>query len=162
MRDVRFIGDELVVWFENGDTARVSGASVIPAGAKGVGWDKLTSDPYEIRIPTVTDAIVVPWSTIRLLTDPAYAAFVEEQAAAYARRMGTRIRALRDARGLRRESLAQRAGISTDDLSRIERGEMEISLATLGVLLDAMGCTYEDLAPRRRSTAPSARTSAPR
>ncbi len=162
MHEVRYANGELVVRFEDGDTAVVGGARVLPPGATGVAWDKLTFNPYEIQIPTAADVVEVPWSTIRLLTDPAYAAFVVAQAAGYARRMGARIRTLRRARGVRREVLAQRAGISTDDLSLIERGEQEPSLATLGILLDALGCTYEDLAPSRKSTAPSVLTSVSR
>ena len=162
MREVRYTDGRLVVCFEDGDRVTVPGTDVLPPGAKGVAWDRLSFDPYEIRIPTAEEVVEVPWSTIRLLTDPDYSAFVQAQSADYARRMGSRIQRLRRARGMRREVLAQRAGITADDLSQIEQGAQEPSLATLGTLLDAMGYSYEDLASGRRSTVPSARAPAPR
>ena len=109
----------------------------------------------ELKSNCPTGPIETPWSTIRLLSDPDYAAFVAASARDYARRMGERIRELRRSRGLSSRELAARAGIAPNSLSRIERGHHDVTLSTLGALLAAMGYTYADLAKPHAEPAPT-------
>jgi len=147
MADVRYDGGRLRVCFEDGSVADLDAARILPPEAGKPHWGRLRFDAYEITVPTTTGPVETPWSTIRLLSDPAYATFIAQGARDYARRMGERIRGLRRARGLTSRELASRAGIAPNSLSRIERGRHEVALSTLGSLLAAMGYTYADLAP---------------
>ena len=147
MTDVRYDDGWLTVPFEDGSEARVAADCILPPDAGVPDWSRIVFDPYEIVVQTMTGPVEIPWSRIRLLTDPAYAAFIAESARDYARRMGERIRTLRRARGLTAKDLARRAGITPNSLSRIERGRHDVTLSTLGALLAAMGFTYTDLAP---------------
>jgi DNA-binding XRE family transcriptional regulator len=53
--------------------------------------------------------------------------------------VGVRIAALRHERGLTQESLAERAGISVESVSKIEQQERSPSLTMLRMLADALG-----------------------
>lgn len=58
---------------------------------------------------------------------PAYAkALAREQ-----RRLGRRLRALRQERGLTQEAAAERIGLSSKHLRRLESGQANVTLATL-------------------------------
>lgn len=51
-----------------------------------------------------------------------------------ARQFGRHVRSLRGARGFTQESLAERCGLSTDTIRRLEHGSLSPSLDTLGKL----------------------------
>ena len=152
MSEVQIEDDRLTVGFEDGDRVSVPTGRLVAPDAGLPVWNALTWDPYEIQIPTNRGTIEVPWSTVRLLTDREYAAFAAAEARDYALRIGTRIRALRKARGLSSKELAQRAGIAPNSLSRIELGRYDVTLTTLGSLLAAMGYSYADLVETPAST----------
>jgi hypothetical protein len=145
MRGVRLVDETLIVEFEDGDRVSVPAGRLVTEDAGLPVWDAFTWDPYEIQVPTNQGTVQVPWSTVRLLTDREYAAFVAAEARGYALRMGTRIRALRKARGLPSREIAHQAGIAPNSLSRIELGQYDVTLASLGSLLAAMGYSYADL-----------------
>jgi transcriptional regulator with XRE-family HTH domain len=58
---------------------------------------------------------------------------------------GNRVRLLRGERGLTQEQLAERASISVDFLSLIERGKSSPSFENLDELADALGVTVAQL-----------------
>ncbi|MGH2587625.1 MAG: helix-turn-helix domain-containing protein [Dehalococcoidia bacterium] len=145
MTDVSYAQGRLSVRFEDGSEVSLDARRVLPPDAGRPNWQALQFDPYEIRIPTASGVLETPWSTVRLLTDPEHASFVAEQSREYARRMGRRIRALRESRGLTGKDLAARAGITPNSLSRIELGHHDVTLSTLGGLLAAMGYSYRHL-----------------
>jgi transcriptional regulator with XRE-family HTH domain len=58
---------------------------------------------------------------------------------------GNRVRLLRSNDGLTQEQLAERAGISVDFLSLIERGKNSPSFDNLEDLADALGVTVAEL-----------------
>jgi transcriptional regulator with XRE-family HTH domain len=58
---------------------------------------------------------------------------------------GQRLRCIRIDRNLTQEQLAKQAGVSTNQISRYERGFDDPSLPTLDRLLTALGCSYADL-----------------
>src|SRR5207237_315032 len=129
-----------------GTRASIEAQRLLPPESDPVEWDRLTWSPYEIAVPGAYEIVVIPWSTVRVLTDGAYAAHLARAAEDSARRIGARIRELRKARGLTGKELAQRAGIAPQSLSRIEHGQHEVVLSTLQSLLAAMGCTLRDVA----------------
>jgi DNA-binding Xre family transcriptional regulator len=137
---------ELVVDFADGTCARVEAGRWLLPDSDPVDWARLTWSPYEIAVPSAYEIVVIPWSTIRELTDAGYAAHLAQAAEESARRVGARIRELRVARGLSGKELAERAGISPRVLSRIEQGKNEVVLSIVQSLLATMGCSLHDVA----------------
>ncbi len=60
-------------------------------------------------------------------------------------RVAASLRALRRARGLNQQDLAQHAGVTASAISQAERGERGLSLGTLAQLSLALGITIDDL-----------------
>ena len=105
---------------------------------------------------------MIPWSTLRELTDAGYAAHLAQAADESARRVGARIRELRVARGLSGKELAERAGIPPRTLSRIEQGKQEMVLSTVQSLLAAMGCTLSHMVAEAAEATEPPEVAAPR
>lgn len=143
--DVRRRGDQLVVRFEDGTVAQVDVAQVVPTNADEVDWDALTFNAYEIHVPSADGDIEIPWSTVRVLTDPLYSAHLAAAAVEQARRIGSRLQELRRQRHISARELAARAGITPAQVSRVERGDPAEVFTALTKLLAAMGCTLRDL-----------------
>lgn len=59
--------------------------------------------------------------------------------------LGRKVRAVREARGMTQEDLAHRSGLSSVQISRIERGRREIRITTLLQLLRALDVSPEEL-----------------
>lgn len=62
---------------------------------------------------------------------------------------GRQIRDMRDERGMKQTHLARKAGISREELSRIERGHVTPLTKTLKGLSDALGVSLGDLLEER-------------
>jgi transcriptional regulator with XRE-family HTH domain len=60
-------------------------------------------------------------------------------------RLGRNVRAAREARGMTQEDLAHKSGLSSVQISRIERGRREIRITTLLQLLRALDVSPEEL-----------------
>lgn len=60
-------------------------------------------------------------------------------------RLGTRIRAVRKARGWRQIDLAEHSGIGKNHISELERGSREIGLRNLEAVAEALGLTLDRL-----------------
>ncbi len=58
---------------------------------------------------------------------------------------GDRVRALRSARGLSQEALAERAGLHRTYVGSVERGERNVSLDNIHALADALEVAAGDL-----------------
>ena len=61
------------------------------------------------------------------------------------RAFGGRVRALRQARGLSQEALADLAGIHRTYVGSVERGERNIALDNIWALADALGVSAAEL-----------------
>ncbi|MBA2446699.1 MAG: helix-turn-helix transcriptional regulator [Chloroflexi bacterium] len=146
-------GDDLVVCFEDGSCVQVDAQRVLPPDTRGAAWDAMAVDPYEIAVPTAEGQVEVPWSTIRALTDRAYAGHLAAAAREEARQIGRRIKELREGRHLSSKELAERAGLAPQSLSRIEHGRHDVTFTTLRRILAAMGCSMKDLATPPREPA---------
>src|SRR6266567_3757736 len=101
-------GSELAVRFGDGAEVVVDPEGLLPSGVRHVDWEALTFNPYEIILPTSTESIEIPWSTIRALTDRQYAMHLADAAREQARQIGLRIKELREQRGLTSKELAER------------------------------------------------------
>lgn len=58
---------------------------------------------------------------------------------------GLQVRSLRHLRGLTQECLAEKAGLSPEYISQIERGLVSPSFRTIAALSDALGTNPQDL-----------------
>jgi|SRR5581483_5785371 len=116
------------------------------AAGSDLDWRRMTFTPYELIVPSGSGEVEVPWSSIRLLSDPEYSAHLAAAAEEEAHNIGKRLKELRKNRNLTAKELAQRAGITPQSLSRIEHGHHDVVFTTLQRLLAAMGYTVRDLA----------------
>lgn len=144
--DAEYRKGHLTVSFEDGARVRVRAERLLSPEADEPRWSELTFNPYEILVPTPEQELEIPWSTIRVLTDRAYAAHLAAAEEDQARWIGRRLRELRRSRGLTGKEVAARAGISPQSLSRIENGRHDVVLTTLRRILAAMGYSLRDLA----------------
>jgi transcriptional regulator with XRE-family HTH domain len=71
-------------------------------------------------------------------------------------RLGTNLKRLREARGFTQLQLARRCGVTKGYVSKIEQQVLNISVANLEALCDALDCAPEDLLrrPARRDFPP--------
>lgn len=129
----------LTVEFADGSTARVRVEELRADPATSPNWDGLTHNDYEIVVPTAAGDLEIPWDVVRALTDPAFEQHLAASADASAKRIGVRIRELREGLRLDKPDLAERAGIPSAQLTRIEAGNDGISLPTLERIVSAMG-----------------------
>jgi DNA-binding XRE family transcriptional regulator len=148
-------GDHLAVRFDDGSWATVEVQRLLPPGSGHPDWTSITSDVYEIVVPTDRGDVEIPWTTIRALTDAAFAAHLATVAEEQSRLVGTRLRALRHRRKLTAREVAERAGITPQSLSRIENGRHDVVLTTLQRILAAMGYSLRDIAESQEQAAKS-------
>ena len=60
-------------------------------------------------------------------------------------KVGAQIRALRKQRGWSQDVFADRSGLHRAHIGEIERGESNVTLQTLKILADTLGCRIVDL-----------------
>lgn len=139
-------GARLTVTFANGDDVRISVDRLVRGAARHPRWDELRATTRDIVVPTDEGNEEVSWMDVRAHSDPEFAEFLVGTADAEARRIGRRLRALRERRRMTAKEVAERAGIAPLSLSRIELGRHDVVYRTLGRILAAMGYTLKDLA----------------
>src|SRR5205814_1213795 len=128
----------LTVRFADGEEVSLPATQLTQPRTAKVRWERLeVVDCYHLRIPALHSAnddgaetLDIPGFTIRALTDPEFSAHLARAAAEQARHVGQRLRELRVARGLSAKSVAQRAGLAPQSLSRIELGQHDVVFTT--------------------------------
>ena len=143
IRSAERVGDELQVEFENGDVVRF-----LPT-LFGVAEDftvrlHLDESPA-LQLVMQSSARELSWSQIRAATDPDFALEMRRRDAEESRRLGRRLRALREDRELSQRDLAGLVGMSAPQLSKIESGTFDLRVSTVQTLLRAMGATFADI-----------------
>jgi DNA-binding Xre family transcriptional regulator len=133
------------VVFVNGDEVRVAASSLLPSGVRAPEWDRVATDGVELEVPAAEGPAYVLWESIRELTDPDFAEKLKDTDAEYRIRTGRQLRQLRETRGLTGRYVASSAGINNQSLSRIEHRHRGVTLTNLRHILDAMGCTLQDM-----------------
>jgi transcriptional regulator with XRE-family HTH domain len=88
----------------------------------------------------------IDWMVIRAISDPAFAREIRERDAEEARRVGRRLRSLRERRGYSQKDVARRLDMKPPQLAKIENGEQDLRLSTVGSLLRVLGATFNDIA----------------
>lgn len=137
------LGDEIEITFGNDDVIRVSPAMFGIAGDFRVDFDE--EEPLAVRISGGENARVVSSTQLRAATDPDFAQEMRRQDGAESRRLGLRLRALREDRNLSQRDLANLVGMSAPQLSKIESGTFDLRVSTVQTLLRAMGATLADV-----------------
>jgi DNA-binding Xre family transcriptional regulator len=144
MVSVRYDAGVLAVDFADGARVRLSADELGSDRACNPDWSRLRYDDFEIVVPSETEDLEIPWSAIRVLTDPAFDAHLEAAAQREAIRAGRRVRELREGQALSLDELAARVGLTAEQLSRLEAGELGVRLEMLGRLVEAMGLTMRE------------------
>lgn len=139
------IDGDLQIEFANGDVVMAPRASLgIPSGPITV---ELADGGLTLRIRTADDEqIDVTWTQIRASVDPGFAQELRRRDTEESRRLGLRLRALREDRNLSQRDLAGVVGMSAPQLSKIENGSYDLRVSTVRALLRAMGATFADVA----------------
>lgn len=157
-------GELLRVTFANGDIAKIPTAKLVPARVRTrIRWIEAQPDTFgtAILVPAEPDSIEIPSDLLRRLSDKQFADYVVKLAEEQARLIGSRLRDLREGRGLSQAAVARLAQMEPANLSRIENGRFDVSSTTLWKVLAAMGCSVADLGsspqvPRKRESAAAA------
>ena len=144
IRSVDQVGDQIEVAFLNGDVVLLSPSRF---GIHGDFVVELTEGDECLTI-TVADAAAartISWSHLRAATDPDFAQAMRQQDAEESRRIGCRLRALREDRGFSQRDLAALVGMSSPQLSKIEKGTSDLRFSTIQTLLRAVGASLDDI-----------------
>jgi DNA-binding XRE family transcriptional regulator/Zn-dependent peptidase ImmA (M78 family) len=139
------IDDDLQVEFANGDVILVSRAALgIPDGLIEL---QLEHEGLSLKVTTEDDQETdASWTQIRAAVDPTFAQELRRRDMEESRRLGLRLRALREDRNLSQRDLAGVVGMSAPQLSKIENGSYDLRVSTVRALLRAMGATFADIA----------------
>lgn len=97
-----------------------------------------------LEIPMLEAVLEIPWDRLRSVADPDFRAHLAGQAEKRLRRLGGRIRAMRLQAGLTRIVLAERIGISREELTAVENGKAEIGAERMTQIASALGKRLRD------------------
>lgn len=137
------IGGDLHVEFANGDVVSLPAARFGVEGDFEVRFD--VEDSPAVQIVSGGDVRELSWVQIRSATDPEFAQEMRRQDAEESRRIGRRLRALREDRGLSQRDVAGLVGMPAPQLSKIESGTYDLRVSTVQTLLRAMGASFADI-----------------
>ena len=139
-------GDDVGIEFANGDVIR------IPAATFGVTDPDFDVEPgpddgLNVRV-TMSDGQIIDlsWAQIRSADDAFFAQELRRRDADQSRKVGLRLKALREDRNLNQRYLAEAVSMSAPQLSKIESGTSDLRVSTVQSLLRAMGAQMSDLA----------------
>ncbi len=146
IKNAKYINENIVVCFENGDIIEVHKGILIPFGATTIEWSKLVFSPFEIIIPASPNTIEISWDKLRVITDKEFAKHLADKSKEQSKLIGVKVKRLRERKEISSKELAERAGVAAQTISRIEQGHTDVSFATLRKILAAMGYSLKDLA----------------
>ena len=141
---------ELLVFFQDGHVYRLARRLVPDDDGTDVLNVRVKRDGSAFLVRLASGkSLEVPWDFVLYELEPTYPFFkgripesLEEDVA---RRIGRRVRELREAKDLTTYELAQRSGIHRPNISRIESGRHMPNLDTLVRLAQALGTSVADL-----------------
>jgi transcriptional regulator with XRE-family HTH domain len=137
-------GPDIEVEFANGDVVLIAASRFGLAGDFEVEPD--LEEGLSVRIARPSGpSHVLTWTQIRSAADPAFAMELRRRETEEARRIGLRLRALREDKNLNQRDVADLVGMSAPQLSKIESGTFDLRLSTVQSLLRAMGASLSDI-----------------
>ena len=92
------------------------------------------------------EPVDIDWMQVRAASDPAFAKELRRRDSDEARRVGRRLKALREDRRLRQDVVAEQVGMTPPQLSKIERGQSDLRISTVRALLRVMNASFADIA----------------
>jgi transcriptional regulator with XRE-family HTH domain/Zn-dependent peptidase ImmA (M78 family) len=137
---------DIAVEFANGDVVRVAAATF---GINDADFDVELGpdDGLNVRVTTSHGRTIdITWTQIRSADDPRFSHELRRRDADQSRRVGLRLKALREDRNLNQRDLAGLVGMAASQLSKIESGKSDLRVSTVQSLLRAMGAELSDLA----------------
>lgn len=134
--------DSLVVEFANGDQVE---ATLDSLGADAETSFELNDEGSLLAVGPAGER-ELDWMALRARNDPAFAAELRERDAEESRRIGRRLRALREDRGYSQKAVADTASMSPPQLAKIEKGESDLRISTLSSILRALDADFADIA----------------
>lgn len=137
------------VSFANGDQIEMPTSELVPSRLRTtIDWANAQPSNLStgISIPADPVAIEIPSTRLRRLSDRSFADHLARLAERQARLIGSRLKSLRQRRGLTQKAVARLAHLEPANLSRIESGRFDVSSTTLWKILAAMDCSIADLA----------------
>jgi transcriptional regulator with XRE-family HTH domain len=138
-------GADIEVEFANGDVVLIPVSRFGMAGGFEVEADQEEGLSVRIIRPS-GPPVVLTWTQIRSAADPAFGQELRRRDTEEARRIGLRLRALREDKNLNQRDVASLVGMSAPQLSKIESGSLDLRVSTVQSLLKAMGASLADIA----------------
>lgn len=136
----------LYIHFQNGDERELPVKSLLPLDVDTFDEASLNFSDYEISLKSDQGDFLIPWDKIRILSDKDFAQAMAQKAEEHSRLIGNKIKSMRERKGLKSIDLAERAGITPQTITRIEKGHTDIGFSTLRKILASMGYSLKDLA----------------
>jgi transcriptional regulator with XRE-family HTH domain len=138
-------GTNLEITFANGESLNLPLAKLGLAGPI-TQVDVDTEEPGRVVIHLLGEPPrEVGWVTLRSAGDPSFGQEMRRRDAEESRRIGRRLKALREDRGLSQKVVAEMMGMSSPQLSKIESGTFDLRVSTLQSLLRAMDASFGDI-----------------
>jgi transcriptional regulator with XRE-family HTH domain/Zn-dependent peptidase ImmA (M78 family) len=138
-------GSDFEVEFANGDVVLLAASRFGVTGDFEVESD--AEDGLSVRVVRRSGPpVMLTWTQIRSAADPAFALELRRRETEEARRIGLRLRALREDKHLNQRDVANLVGMSAPQLSKIESGSLDLRVSTVQSLLRAMGASISDIA----------------
>jgi transcriptional regulator with XRE-family HTH domain/Zn-dependent peptidase ImmA (M78 family) len=137
---------DVAVEFANGDVVRIPAASF---GVTDADFDVELGPDEGLNLRLTVSrgrTIDVSWAQIRSAHDPLFAQELRRRDAEQSKRIGLRLKALREDRNLNQRDLADLVGMSAPQLSKIESGKSDLRVSTVQSLLRTMGADLSDVA----------------
>ena len=134
--------DALVVEFANGDRVE---APLNSLGADAETRFELDEDGSLVAVGPAGER-EIDWMALRARSDPVFAAELRERDAEESRRIGRRLRVLREDGGYSQKAVAETAGMSPPQLAKIEKGESDLRISTMSSILRALDADFADIA----------------
>lgn len=136
-------GDYVEVSFADGDTVTIDPSVLGAGGDFTVG---VAEGGAAILVTTSDRENEIDWMVVRSAADPEFAQELRNRDSEEARRIGRRLKALRENRGISQKAIADVVGMPSPQLAKLEKGETDMRISTLRSLLRALGASFADIA----------------
>lgn len=142
-----------LVWMENEKTYALRISDLPEAdSSKIVKWSISTDRSYIKAMQESGNTFEIPWDDVLYHCEPQYEFYkgkrVEDEDVG-ARRIGEKVRQLRESKGYSVKELADRVGMKRPNLSRLEHGRHQPSLETLERIAEALETSVAGLIAKR-------------
>ncbi|MBL1214681.1 MAG: ImmA/IrrE family metallo-endopeptidase [Ignavibacteriae bacterium] len=146
IKDAKFANENVIVNFENGDVIKIPTKNLIPTRLTNIDWSKLNFSSFEITIPAKPYNLEIPWDKLRVISDKDFGKYLGKESEEQSKLIGIKIKRLREKKGIKSSELAERAGVTPQTISRIEKGHTDVGFSTLRKILASIGYSLKDLA----------------